>query len=377
MYAEITFLALLAAWLWMRGIGRGSWRPWLGYLIVVSIGIYTHLLMVLLIPLGLLWFLISWPQSNRHRLGYLSAFSGLTLPYLPLIAWQWTLLISPEQLTALPARPFGDVVTSTLLNQSLGVQQPGDLLQLAPVFFLGAAGLSLGYLEIAPRQNDTLARLAAWRRHLLIVTWLIAPLLGIYLISLRQPVFNARYVIWIAPAVMMLVALGIQLLWHSRGSMAKLVAVVLAVYTLLFWITLGQQQKSQVIKPDLRAAVSYIAQNRSPDSLLILQTPHLEVAYRYYSGDQGTDPFWGSDERLGRYSGAIWTNNGLDDDEAREQVDQEMREVTAGASDIWIMLSEAETWDKRQLMLEWLDDRATLINDIRYHGAQVRHYRLP
>jgi len=201
--------------------------------------------------------------------------------------------------------------------------------------------------------------------------------LGIYGLSLRQPVFSPRYVIWIAPAAMMLVALGIQLLWRNSGRAAKIVAIVLAAYTLLFWIDLGRQQQAQLIKPDLRAAVHYIDQNRSPNSLLILQIPYVEIAYRYYTSDQGPEPFLDSDRRLGRWAAGPWTNNDLDDDEARQQVAHEMAAMTAGGEDIWVLLSEQETWDRRQLMGQWLDDQAMLIDQSQYHGAQVRRYRLP
>jgi 4-amino-4-deoxy-L-arabinose transferase-like glycosyltransferase len=377
MYALTPFLALLVAWLWLQGIGRGSWRSWLGYLAVVSIAIYSHLLMVLLIPLGVTWFVIAWPQSREHKTGYLLALAGLTLPYLPMIWWQWSFLTSPDRLTAIPVYSFPELLDKVLITQSYGVGEPRDLLGVAPVLFLVAAGLLLGFLEISPRPDGPLARLSAHRRHLLIVTWLLVPVFGIYLLSERQPVFNPHYIIWIAPAGVMLVALGVQLLWNNSGSLAKPLAVVLAAYVLLFWAVTGQQQKIRVVKPDLREAVAAVARNRQQDDLLIFQLPHMQYSYRYYSGDQGPDVFRDSEVRLGRWTDGLWTNNGLPDAETRELVDQEMAQKTAGAEDIWLMLSEAELWDERGLMIEWLDDRALLIDHFLFSHAEVRHYRLP
>lgn len=98
MYSLVTMLALLASWFWLRGIsdadGRRNWRPWLGYLITVSIAMYAHLLMIMLLPFHLLWFAIAWPQSKRHWRGFGLALAGLTLPYLPMVIWQWDLLLS-------------------------------------------------------------------------------------------------------------------------------------------------------------------------------------------------------------------------------------------------------------------------------------------
>ncbi|UCG24537.1 MAG: glycosyltransferase family 39 protein, partial [Chloroflexota bacterium] len=377
MYALITFLALLAAWLWLQGIDHGGWRTWLGYLAVVTIAMYSHLLMILLIPLGAIWFFVAWPQSREHRAGYLLALAGLTLPYVPLIGWQWRFLTNGEQLTALIYYPLHEVVESVILVQSYGAQEPGGLLAVAPLLFLGAAGLFLGSLEISPRPNDSLTRLTAMRRHLLIVAWLIVPVLGIYLLSLRQPIFLPRYVIWVAPAAMMLVALGVQLLWNNSGLLAKPLAIVLTAYVLLFWVTGGQQQRTDVVKPDLRDAVKAIAQNRKQDDLLIFHVPYMQYAYRYYSGDQGPDAFEDGDERLGRWMEGLWTNNGLPEAEAREQVDRVMAQKTAGAKDIWIMLSEVESWDQRGLVTEWLDEHALLLDVAAFRRAEVRHYRLP
>lgn len=376
MYSLVTFLALLSSWLWLRGIERGGWKPWLGYLITVSIAIYSHLLMILLIPFHLVWFVVAWPQSARHWKGYGLALAGLTLPYLPLLVWQWDLLQADEIRTGFTFTPLVEMLRRTLLDQSRGFLPPGDLLWLTPIFFLGLAGLLVGFLEIHVPADDRLTRLPGWRRYLLVVAWLFVPLLSIYAMSLRQPVFTPRYVIWIAPAAAMLMALGLQLVWRNTGRLAKPLTIGLLVYVLAFWGYAGWQQKTMAIKYDLRSAVTEIAGQRTPDDLLILQIPHMEYAYRYYSSDLGSAPFAGSDERLGRWAGGLWTNNGLPDEQARALVDQQMRLATAGATDIWVLRSEVEMWDSRYLMDEWLQNHGQLVASSDYHGTQVWHFQL-
>ena len=376
MYALVTFLALLAIWFWLRGIGRGGWRYWLGFLLVVSIGMYSHLLMVLLIPLFFIWFLIAWPQSKLHWLGFSLAMAGLTLPYLPLVWWQWTLLMSSQELTALKFIPLGEMLESVLLYQSHSILPPSNLIWLAPIFILGLYGLLLGFRATTLNPNDSTPRLATWRRHLLIVSWLIMPVLFSYLLSLRQPLFLPRYVIWISPALLMLVALGLQLIGRNSGKMAMPLLLFLLIYLFGFWGYVGWQQNKQEIKADLRGAVRTIFERRQEDDLLILQIPHMEFAYRYYSSDQGSNPFEDSDERLGWWTGGLWTNNGLNENEARHEVDQEMIKRTEGASVLWVLRSEAEMWDKRDLMGQWLNQNGTLIESIRFHNAQVDLYHM-
>ena len=70
MYAAITFLALLATWFWLRGVLRGGWGNWLAYWLTVTVAMYVHLLMVLILPLHFLWFLIAWPASRQRWRGF-------------------------------------------------------------------------------------------------------------------------------------------------------------------------------------------------------------------------------------------------------------------------------------------------------------------
>ena len=116
------------------------------------------------------------------------------------------------------------------------------------------------------------------------------------------------------------------------------------------WGYVNWQQKSATIKYDLRGAVRYVHSQRTPDDLLILQIPHQEWSYRYYSSDQGANPFAGSDARLGRWVGGPYTNFGEADDVANAAVDAHMRSATAGVQEVWVLFSEAEMWDARRLM---------------------------
>lgn len=375
MYALITTLALLAHWLWLQGITRGGWRPWLGYLIVVSCAVYSHLLMVIIIPLHILWFLLAWPQSRRHWLGYGAAMAGLTLPYLPLLAWQWPMLMAIEPKTPFAFVPFSQMIETLAMIHSYGLLPPAPWLQLTPILFLALAGILLGGGAI---QNDNPApfALSAWRRHALLVSWLVAPILTIYILSLRQPVYVDRYIIWIAPAFILLITLGLRVVYLNAGLLAKPLTVLLLLYVIGFWGYAGWQEKQMTLKYDLRSGVTYIDEHRARDTLLILQIPHQEHAFRYYTGDDRFTLFVGGDERLGNWAGGLWTNTGQPDEEARTIVDQQMRTLTANTTDLWLMSSEVEMWDARHLMREWLDAHSTIIDQAEFHGVQVRHYRL-
>ncbi len=410
MYTLTVMLTLLATWFWWAGIThgdeRGGWRVWLGYAATVSVAIYSHLLMVLLIPLHALWFLLAWPVSRRRWRGYLGALAALTLPYLPMLLWQWDLLMSGlldnEQITLFGFTPLLEMLRVLLFSHAWGFREyNAEVLPLAPIFFLALAGIALGAGEIRARVGqstvdvdavgasaatvttaDDNITLHAWRRLALLGTWVLAPIACLYGISLIQPLFTPRYLIWIAPAVLMLVALGVRVVLHSLDSrvLGTSLAAALAIYAVGLWLNVGWQQQTEITKFQLREAVQYIHQRRGSSDLLIVQQWHLEWAYRYYSSDQGPSPLFDSDARLANWMQGPFTNY-LDDPSAQAAVDEamvEMAERARGAytNEAWLLLSEVEWGDRRGLIQAWFDQNAELLDEQNFHGVSVRHYRV-
>jgi mannosyltransferase len=375
MYSIITVGVLLATWWWLEGMDRGGWRPWLAYTLTVTVTLYSHLLIILLYPLHFFWFWLAWPQAKRHWRGYALALAGLTLPYLPMLWWQWDLLTADRQLTGFSFTPLEPMLRSLLLGQSRGFAAPPEIFWLAPIFFLGLAGLLLGWGEVYPRSPNGW-ELAPWRRMALLLSWLLLPIAGIYLMSLRQPIFTDRYLIWIAPAALLLLALGLRVVRQQGLAAGPALAALLLLYILGAWTLWGWEQKGRPMKYDLRAGVQHVWARRQPDELLILHIPHLHHAYRYYSSDFGPRPFDESEARLHPWAEGIWTNQGWPDETLQVQLDAQMQALTAGYSTLWVLRSEVEMWDQRHLMAAWLDQHASLVEQADYTGVQVRKYQL-
>lgn len=380
MYALVTLLALLATWFWWQGIAQGGVRPWLAYWLTVTAGMYSHLLFILIFPLHFAWFWIAWPQSKTHWRGYTGALAGLTLPYLPMLIWQWEFLVASQPMTLFRFTPLPEALRAIVMNHAQGFMPNIPLLWLGPVFFLAAVGLALGWGEIGARRvqppTANAVELAPWRRYLLVVSWVLIPVATIYLLSLRQPVFTDRYVLWIAPALMLLLALGAvavraHALWLPRG-----IAAALVIYVLAFWLYGGWQQKTLPLKYDLRGGVHYVAARRTPDELLILQIPHLSWAYGYYTSDQGPRPFAGHEARLGHWLDGVWTNQGWPDETAWADVEMRLGQATADHERVWLLRSEPEMWDSRRLLERWLDENGEIVDSADFVGVQARQYRL-
>ncbi len=379
MYALVVALALLSAWSWLNAMDRGGILRWGGYLLATTVAIYTHLLAVLLIPLHGVWFLLARPLNRARWRGYLLALLGFVLPYLPLIWWQWHYLTSLDYQTGYPFTPFAQVVRILLLDHTRGVLPTVPTLWLVPLFFLALAGLVVGLVELRTpgvRDSGPLLPVAGWVRWAFLVTWLVLPVLLLHGVSLVKPLFVDRYVIWIGPAVAMLMALGVEAVRRNAGRLGALLAGGLVGLAVALWLWVGWQQTRVPLKTQLREAVTYVAGRRSPGELLVLQIPHAHWAYRYYTSDFGPDPYRGSEERLAPWMEGLWTRNGLPDEQARAEVDRMLRERTRGHDSLWVILTEAEMWDPRGLMVEWLDAHGRLVDRQSFHQVEVRRYWL-
>jgi Predicted membrane protein len=95
MYALLFLLSILSTHVYLLALDRNRIYLWLSYLLTIIIGMYVHLLAVLIIPFHFLLFLVTWPRYREALRPWLIAFALLALPYLPLARWEVPLLISP------------------------------------------------------------------------------------------------------------------------------------------------------------------------------------------------------------------------------------------------------------------------------------------
>lgn len=370
MYAVLICLVLAAHWAWLTGMQRGGWRPWVLYVLLTTISFFTHLLAVLLIPLHLIWFALSWLPTRRQFQGYGAALVALTAPYSIMAWWHWAMITRVDFTTPFTFTPLSTMVRILILNHSRGFVtnlNPGWLL---PVFALALAGILLApWLPTSPGPNYAQRPFRPW---LLTLAWLAAPVLLIYAISLIKPVFLDRYVIWIAPAALLMMAVGVA---RMRTYSLPLTLLLLS-WVVGIWLYAGWLQPQMVRKSDLRQAVAFVTANRQPEQLLILHIPYLETSYRYYSSDFGPRPFDNSDQRLLPWAPGLWTNNDLVGQRAESEVDRNMRETVGAYTQVWLVRSESELWDQRGLTEAWLTSHGTLQIDQEFDRVSVQLFRL-
>lgn len=345
--AHLAFLAAVeaAAQPGPRRLGRsGAW--WLLYLALLALAALTHVLAVLVVAVHALWLLALGRSYRRAWLPWLLTLALPTLPYYALVGWwQVRLFLDPRFQTGHPAVPLPGMAEALLVGFTLGVAIPPSVLPLALAIFLLLAGLLL-WGEGRPVSRPSV----------LLLAWLAAPLLLLFAISLRKPMFTDRYLIWTLPALAILLAMGAAAVsrvraWLGRAALALLVGLGLAA---------GWQQTHTPIKSDFRAAAAYVQAHAQPGDHLLFLIPHVRPTFEYYAGPQpnGLD--------------GPYTNAGM----SEAQLAEEMARGLAGASAVWLVASEETLWDSRGLARAWLEAHGQVTHDQPFTRVRVTRYVL-
>ena len=354
MYAWVPMLVLLALYALDRACTTPSWRWWVTVLVATSFAFYSHLLVALLIPVEVLWFWLHPRRQHRAWRGGTVTLALLTLPYLPMLRWIAPLLLA-ERETGYPAYSLGEMATALFSGWTLGVSQglSDGSLPLYIAVFLGIMAL-VGFVALAWRK-----RLAALSQLWL---WMLVPLMLLWLLSLRGPIFTDRYLIWAAPAFYVLAGMGLATIQNFR----RWSTVILLLLTLALDGVGLYRQATIPIKPQFQLATRYIEASRAPDELLLFQIPYNHYVVGYYT-----------EKLLDPWAEAPFTNWRQEDGSYyvyMPYVDQEMTALLSGYSGVWLVYSEVALWDDRELVKQWLDVHWRLVDQQAFVGVEVFHY---
>ncbi|MDY0018763.1 MAG: glycosyltransferase family 39 protein [Anaerolineae bacterium] len=352
MYTWVPFLVLLALYVLDRACARPRWGWWAVVVVATSFAFYSHILAALLIPVEILWFLLHPRRDRRAWRGGLLALALLTLPYLPLLKWQAGLAFTTRQ-TGFPDYTFGQMAQMLLGGWSTGITGWG--LTAGAAIFGGFAAGGLGALVWQRK----------WRTACALLAWVVVPLVSIWVVSLRGPIFTDRYLIWAAPAFYFAIATALAFLEQ------RLQGVALVCFAVLLTFSGGNlyYQVATPVKPQFREAAAFLAQRRDPEALLLFQIPYNRIVVDYYLSPPlepwAEAPYTNWPAENGGY---LWNS---------AEVDAAMQSLTTGYRQLWLVYSEAGMWDERELVKTWLDTHMVLRESMGFHNVGLYRYELP
>jgi len=410
MYTWVPALAVLALYALYNAITGEGWYWWIIVVVATSFGFYSHILMALLIPVEIIFGLLWWPDTRHRWRGALASLLSLTVPYLPLLAWQLPLVVKTRE-TGFYPYTLSEMVRILANGWSLGILVKGAPWGTVITVGLVLVGLLYPIVKVRGRsvsdapdwrlRKPTFCKSMQWRSRVFLLAWLIVPVTLIAFISTRQPLFTDRYFVWLLPAFYLLVGLGIVSLHHLGRWGIWLAGAAVFVLLLISAVNIWAQATVPV-KADFRAAADYIlatlpsekadmaevspTDDGALDSrlylplvsksrnvvqipgLIIFQIPHGRYSFEYYAGDVTYT-----------FADGLYTNSRLPDGSyvtLPEGIDSQMQQMTAGYSDVWLIITEMGMWDDRGLVRSWLETNGRLVDAAAFTKVDVYRYVL-
>ena len=369
MYAAVVCLVLGSMECLQAALERGGRLQWLGYVLLTAAALYFHFLTVLMVPVHLVMLLI---LRNRQRARaaweYFAALGCVVALILPLLSWQLPRVLNPSDggyaFVSLPR-----MLASMAVTYSSGVL-PGVLpWSLAVLLVLSSAALARARGEM----RGSVAALAAW---------LFLPVLGLFLLTLVQPLYTARYLIFVLPALLLLAGIGVQKISRRVWWLGGVLAAALMISSLVsVW-----RQAATPVKADMRSAASYVATHMDADDTVVFQIPYARHSFEYYfnrvtishsTGSPGgfrlLFPLVTGPARSLLWMDGLYTNGGM----AAAEVHLAMQRQVADSKGTWLVAAEAALWDERGLVQSWLEAHATVTTRAEFVGVIVSRYELP
>ena len=186
--------------------------------------------------------------------------------------------------------------------------------------------------------------------------WLFAPILLVFLVSLRVAVFEPRYLIFAAPAFYLLAGGGAVALARYSWKVAGPPLAILLAFSLLGLAV----QATTPLKSDFRAAAAYVRAHWQDESPIMFQMPYVRFTFDHYF--DGTYPALDGP----------WTNDG----KAEAQVNPIMTELLEGFPAVWLIESESWLWDSQGLARAWLDSHSQRVRSASFALVDVYYYDL-
>ncbi len=365
MYALLTVLAMAALYAYVQALRGGHWAHWILGLILTWTSIGVHIMAGLLIPLMVALYFAWWPVARAQWRQALLALAGLAVPAFVALPWVWPTLVQGgdigHRFVSLLgiARVMAHALSRGILPDDAGWPIGLSLFALlAGTLLWTDRGPLSGFLGTVQRASPARAGLQEGRIGdvLALWAWILVPIVGLYLISLRLPIFVDRYLIWVGPAFYILIARGLDQIRR------RWLAVLVVCLVLMMWLN-GRgivQQCTRPVKSDFRAAAEYVREHRQPGELALFHISYVRYTFEYYYGDASP------------WADGIPTDGST----TAETVDALMRERTADRNVVWLVLSEAEMWDSRGMTLDWLEAHATIDQRADFTRVTVIRYVL-
>ena len=357
MYTMVVLLALASSYALVQALESDRPLWWVAYALVTTLLFYTHVATVLVFVAQSLYAIATrktWRSRERH---WLIAVGVLTLPYVPIALWTLK-VIGGQVSTWQPDVGLWDALK--IFGIKFAVNRYDMAIQVrVALLYAVLAGLGVVTLFLGRRPGQW------W---LLLALLSAVPVIGLWLVSLRQSVFSDRYGIVALPAYLILVAVAVT--WLIRHRLLWPAGIAAVFLLLVFaWAPLRDVNRSHgAEKEDWRSAYAWIAVNAQPGDVILVEPGYMITTYDYFAQRE---------PRLAREKAVAiptFSADWLD----RAALAQLLQEQAARTTRFWLVQSPDRVGpeDPDAVVEGWLDDNGKKLDGLLVNGVRVTPYGL-
>jgi mannosyltransferase len=359
---------------------RARWLAvvtWISYILVTTAALYTHyfsatviLAQDIALSLLLLGSYVRRPADGltlRAMAPLAAAQVAVAIcytPWLPAMAGQfsnWPAISEFYNLLALVARllPIFSLGLSAASVPALTLLAFGLVLLAGMMPSLPSTSSSAGLFArpVAPQLSESSAVVLA-------ACWLAIPVLTMFVLSLRRPMYNPKFLLVATPALYLLLGRGLRWLWASpRAGRAAVVERLLAAgaFSVLIAGSLASlsayYSNPLYARDDYRAVVRAIDAGARRGDVIVLNAPgQTDIFGYYYKGDLAVVP-------LPRQRPP---------DEAATT--QELASLAEGDGSIWVVYYGDQQSDPQRIIESWLDKHGYKASDRWFGNVRLALY---
>ncbi|TMC48068.1 MAG: hypothetical protein E6J14_13270 [Chloroflexi bacterium] len=261
-YSLLALMSCLATLLFLHALHRGTVRSWLLYGVVAGLATYAHFF-ALFVVLTHLAYLLAVHRPLPPPRAVLTGFGAMALLIVPRV----------------PGAIRGGAFKAIAWIPVPYLTAPGGLIA---EFFGGSVALALVALGLAayglwPRMTQVRATRSI-RQMGLVELWALLPPIVVFIVSQAKPLWVARYLIVILPAVLLLVAAGLARL-PRRGLFYGATGLLVAGSGLMVALWYAG---SAYPKDDWRSVTATVLSASQPSDAIVFDASHYRTPFNYY-----------------------------------------------------------------------------------------------
>lgn len=359
MYVVLATLAMASVALLVRAWQSGHRLLWWAWAAVTWLALFTHYFAAFLAvaEVGVLIVFLIRPARRERRAAQLMAWA-VPLAVAVLFYLPWALYVAPSMLAHEKSwiQPMGleEFFRRTFVTYSLGgTASPWAIRWLWPGFLLILAG---GIVALARQRKREAAMMGSC---------LLTPLVIVYLLSLRRPMFHERYLIFVLPPYLLFLASGVTACARNVSHRSQPAAMALAAVPMAFLIgAAGLSLVNHYHDPDYaksppwREMVQIIQGQSQPADVVVQNYP--DPSLTYYLAERlphalvpGHVPF------------------------SQQEVEKTLANLVNQYRRLWLVPTRSAEWDATGLVETWLDRHGDLADQQQFGSLRLRLYLSP